>query len=281
MEKNKLPTREQLKTYFEKDKYPTQNQFSDLIDSLRHKEDILTNKEAITIANSLESIDNTFIAYSGSNIGDEKFPLVISSLDEEDQVVTIINTGSIPRRQYFLGNAPYTIKARGFFSKISEKYEYYHLYYQIDPTYSISRLFGNNLPVIPDNFEFGTLAGKQFYCQIRKTRMEKQVNIINTKIRFINNTDASIHYRTEAGNWSDRYRDEDTVTDHYDEWDYFSIYYRGDLSKIERAIECRTYNEDNNDLLATGYLYPGQNNENVWGSQVFQIRNIRIECNYQ
>lgn len=42
MEKNKFPTREELKTYFETDKYPTQSQFSDLIDSYWHKEESIS-----------------------------------------------------------------------------------------------------------------------------------------------------------------------------------------------------------------------------------------------
>uniref|UniRef100_A0AAU6WM68 Uncharacterized protein n=1 Tax=Chryseobacterium endophyticum TaxID=1854762 RepID=A0AAU6WM68_9FLAO len=39
MENNKLPTRQELKTYFETDKYPTQSQFANLIDAYWHKED--------------------------------------------------------------------------------------------------------------------------------------------------------------------------------------------------------------------------------------------------
>ncbi|WP_394660312.1 hypothetical protein [uncultured Chryseobacterium sp.] len=39
MENNKLSTREELKTYFETDKHPTQGQFGELIDSYWHKQD--------------------------------------------------------------------------------------------------------------------------------------------------------------------------------------------------------------------------------------------------
>jgi hypothetical protein len=58
MDDNKLIPRDQLKTYFETGKYPTQNQFSDLIDSLKHKGDLLTKREIVIFANSMMAIDN-------------------------------------------------------------------------------------------------------------------------------------------------------------------------------------------------------------------------------
>lgn len=102
MNENKLITRDQLKTYFETGKYPTQNQFSDLIDSLRHKQDGLTKKETITLANTLNAIKSGFVAYVNYIPAEEYFPIVVRSGDEEDQIIDVsVNNGDIIR-QYFL-----------------------------------------------------------------------------------------------------------------------------------------------------------------------------------
>lgn len=51
MENNKLPTRRELKTYFETDKNPTQGQFADLIDSYWHKEDNIPKEKIAGLEN--------------------------------------------------------------------------------------------------------------------------------------------------------------------------------------------------------------------------------------
>ncbi|WP_336691057.1 MULTISPECIES: hypothetical protein [unclassified Chryseobacterium] len=284
MEENKITPREVLKSYFEKGDYPTQDQFAELIDSLKHKEDIPTNKETVVFANSLASMDNGYVIYyiNLNNGGQElKFPLVISQDGFEDQVIEIGNTYGNEKRQYFLDNGPYTIKAKKFPKEGLNNYEYYRLYYQIESNYGIYRFFGNNLPTIPEGFEFGTLTDKRFLVQIYKDNLGQQLNIVNTNIKFINNTDLSIQYRPESGYWGHRFIDKDFVTDHYHLWDYLYFYYKADLTKVTQNIVCQVYNEDMGQLLMTGYLYAGQNNVNTWGGgSANMVRNIRIECNY-
>ncbi|WP_294286570.1 hypothetical protein [uncultured Chryseobacterium sp.] len=51
MENNKLPTRQELKTYFETDKYPTQSQFAGLIDAYWHKEDNIPKEKIAGLEN--------------------------------------------------------------------------------------------------------------------------------------------------------------------------------------------------------------------------------------
>ncbi|MDV7698745.1 hypothetical protein N6B72_17605 [Chryseobacterium soli] len=285
MEENKLATREKLKTYFEKGKYPTQSQFSDLVDSLRHKTDILTNDEMVALANNLASIENGFISYNLSgNIKDQEFPIVISSKDREDQVITLGRRDNYPEeKRYFFGNRPYTIQAKEFSAEGLEENEYYVMSSYIPSQYPIARMFGNNLPAIPDGFKFGTLAGdaKNFQMQINKQEFGQKISVINTSIKLVNKTKESIQYRVSTINWSDDYTTEDMVTSHYDLWDDLSIFYRADLGNINQSIECRVYDEDNGNLLTTGYLYAGQNNQDVYtGGQVLKIRNVRIECDY-
>jgi len=280
MEENKPTSREELKSYFEAGDYPTQGQFGKLIDSLRHKEDVLTNKEAAILANSLAAIENGYIQYYATNVENQKFSFVINQQDEEDQLIEIGETNGITVKKYFYGNAPYTIKAKKFLGEGLKEYEYYFLQYQIDPNFYNYKLFGNNLPKIEEGFEFGTLKGKMFYFQLQKQNIGQRINIVNTRINFKNNTDISILYRTEAGNWNDSYKSKDSVTDHYDAWDYLTFRYSANLQGVERSIECKVYNADNEQLLQTGYLYSGQNNENAWGGQVSRVRNVRIECNY-
>ncbi|PZU04303.1 MAG: hypothetical protein DI622_20045 [Chryseobacterium sp.] len=281
MEKNRLTTRDKLKTYFETGKYPTQSQFSDLIDLLRLKDDILTNRELVTLANSLEAIENTFIYYYTSEVGDLKLPVVISSKDEEDQMITVEETVGGSERRYLYGSPPYTIRVKEFSEGKLNENEYYFLGYQLNSAYMITRLFGNNLQTIPDGFELGVLNEKKMPIQIFKQNFGKQINVVNTGIKFINNTEIPIRYRIESGNWSDGFKAEDTVTDHYDLWDYLSFYYEADLSGSSQSVNCEIYDVDNDRLLSTTSLLAGQSSSYWGGGQnLREIRNIRIECNY-
>ncbi|PJJ67449.1 hypothetical protein [Chryseobacterium geocarposphaerae] len=281
MEKNKLTTRDKLKTYFETGKYPTQSQFSDLIDLLRLKEDILTNRELVTLANSLEAIENTFIYYFASNVKGLKLPIVISSEDEEDQIITFEETLGDFERRYLFGSAPYTIRVKEFLGGKLNVNEYYNLEYQLDRTYTITRLFGNNLQTIPDGFELGVLSDKKMSVGIYTRDFGKQINIINTDVRFNNNTEIPIRYRIESQYWGDGFKAEDTVTDHYDLWDYLFFYYDADLSGSSQSVNCEIYDADNNKLLSTTSLLAGQSSNSWGGSQYLrEIRNIRIECSY-
>lgn len=275
----KITTREKLKTYFQSGDYPTQSEFVELIDSLKHKEDAPTDKELVIIANYLETIDNAYIQYYIDE--DLKFPIVISQQDEEESVIVLTNTHGNEIKHYLFGNPPYTIKAKAFPTEGLGINEYYFMYWQIDQNYQMQRLFGNNLPTIPDGFEFGIQEGKRFYLHVIKQSSGSQISIVNTKIRFINNTDVPIQYRAFSGNWGDVYRTENTVTNHYNLWDYLFFYYNADLREMDQSIECKVYDADNDQLIMTDYLYAGQNNENTsGGNMVSAIRNIRIECNY-
>ncbi|KAA0129366.1 hypothetical protein FY557_05560 [Chryseobacterium sp. SN22] len=51
MENNKLSTRQELKSYFETDKYPTQSQFAGLIDAYWHKEDNIPKEKIAGLEN--------------------------------------------------------------------------------------------------------------------------------------------------------------------------------------------------------------------------------------
>lgn len=280
MEENKPTSREELKSYFEAGDYPTQGQFGKLIDSLRHKGDVLTNKEAAILANSLATIENGYIQYFIVNVENQKFSLVVNQQDEENQQIEMGETKGNYVNQYFLGSAPYTIKAKEFPAEGLREYEYYLLQYQIDPAYNIQKLFGNNLPTIKEGFELGTLKGKILTFQLQKYDLGQRLNIVNTNIKFVNKTEIPIQYRAESNYWSDRYQSGDTVTDHYNVYDELYLYYKADLQGIDKTIECKIYNADNEQLLSSGYLYSGQNNENAWGGQVSRVRNVRIECNY-
>lgn len=282
MEKNKLTTREKLKTYFETGKYPTENQFSDLIESLRLKEDILTNKELVMLANSLEAIDNTFIYYYTNDIGNLKFSIAINSKDEEEQVITIEETFGGSERRYLLGSTPYTFKAKEISGGELKGTEYYNLGYQLNQTYTISRLFGNNLKTIPDGFELGILNNKRMPIQIFKQNFGEEINVVNTNIKFVNNTEIPIQYRVESINWCDVFKAKDTITDHYNLWDYLSFYYDADLSGSSQSINCEIYDTDSDKLLSTTSLLAGMSSDSWGGSQFLrEIRNIRIECKYQ
>ncbi|MCQ4139118.1 hypothetical protein [Chryseobacterium sp. EO14] len=285
MEKNKLATREQLKKYFEKNKYPTQSQFAELIDAFKHREDIPTNKEAVIMINGLTSYNNGFLSYNEKSLADGKYSLIIKSKNEEDQIITISgnSNGTYDERiQYFFGSAPYLISINKIELEDLKENEYYYFYYQISQNILVQKLFGNNLPKVSDGFELGTLEGRRFSFQLQKQNFGQKINIVKTNIKFVNKTNISIQYRLDSGFWSSIYTDKDIITDHYDLWDYLSPYYKANLIGVEQSIECRLYNDDTNELLITGYLYQGQDNNGNWGGgSVYGIRNIRIECSYQ
>ncbi|MDW9382815.1 hypothetical protein [Chryseobacterium sp. JV558] len=282
MEENKLIPRNQLKTYFETGKHPTQNQFSDLIDSLRHKEDVQTKREMVIFLNQMAYIDNTFIYYYLNNVGDLEIQIVVTSSDEEDQIITMRDSTKVGTiRQFLLGSAPYTItieKTKG--GGDLKGTEYYSLGYQLSPSYYIRRLFGNNLPAIPDGYEFGDLQNNNIPIDIHKEDIQQKVSVVNTNIKFINKTEIPIQYRAYSQYWGDKYKTEDSVTDHYDVWDFLYLYYNADLREINQSIQCNVYDADLDTLLTTGVLNAGQSQETWWGGQVEKVRNIRIECNY-
>lgn len=280
MKENKPTLRDQLKTYFEKGKYPTQSQFADLIDSLRLREDVYSKRELAILANSLTSIDKIFVNFLLNSIGNLKFSIVVSTNDEPDQVISSADFKSLLDKQYFIGNAPYTIKVKEILEGDLGETEYYGLTYQLNQTYSINRLFGNNLKTLPVGFDFGELDSIGLPIQLSKGDYGKKINILNTGVKFVNKTEVPIRYRIEAPGWSSRYIAEDTITDHYDFGDYFSLYYNADLTKINQSIKCEVYNADNNTLLTTGYLPAGKNQISLNGGQVVKVRNIRIECSY-
>lgn len=280
MEKNELTPRKELKTYFETGKHPTQGQFSELIDSLRHRQDALTNKEMVILANSLALIDNGSIYYSTNSIGNLKFRIVISSQNEEDQVVTVRQTDNAVEKQFLLGSAPYTFKVKEIAEETLKETEYYLLRYELSQSYAILRMFGNGLNTIPEGFDLGSLEGKRLSVQIYKLDMGRKINVINTNIKFVNKTEVPIQYRLTANSWSDRFRAEDTVTDHYDIGDNLSFNYKADLTESNKSIQCDIFDEDKNSLLTTAHLYAGQNQDAWYGGDINGIRNVRIECSY-
>lgn len=279
MKNNEVTTREKLKTYFQLGDYPTQSEFAELIDSLRHKDDASSYKDIVNIANRLEALDSRYIQYSVSDVGDQKFPIVMSSQGAEDLVIELKNTTNGNGKLRIFGKTPFIFKTKKFPTEGLGKNEYYHFVSSIDSV-SVERMFGNNLPTIPDGLEFGEYNGIDFLCGINKYIVDQQINIINTSIKFVNKTEVAIQYKVQAPNWGNIYTTNDIVTDHYDIWDSLYLYYKADLKEINRNIECKVYNADNDQLLMTDSLLAGQ--EDIWGgNQVNAIRNIRIECDYQ
>ncbi len=282
MDDNKLAPRDQLKTYFETGKYPTQNQFSDLIDSLRHKGDIPTNKDAVIMANSLSWVfmNNACITYYAYNLQGKKYLFTASSAEEEDQLITVDDTPYNDKKSYLFGTGPYVIKAKELPTEGLRETEYYSVAFQMDDGFTVNRLFGNTLPKIPEGFVFGTLKGKRGNLSINKMDLGQKVNIVNTHIKIVNTTQAPVQYILQGGYWSSEYTDKDIVTDHYDVWDSLYLSLRADLQGTNRSIECNVYDEDRNKLLATAYLEAGQNNQGIGGGEIKETRNVRIECTY-
>lgn len=281
MEDNKFTPRDQLKTFFETGKHPTQNQFSELIDSLKHKGDTLTNKDAVIIANSLNWVfmNNACITYNAYNLQGKKLLFTISSADEEDQVITIYDVPYHDKKYYLSGDGPYVIKAKELPTEGLGGTEYYSMAMQMDD-YAVNRLFGNRLPEIPEGFVFGTLKGKRGSLYINKVDVGQTLNVVNTNIKFINKTQAPVQYMLQGNYWSSQYADKDIVTDHYDAWDSLYLYLKADLQGISQSIECKVYDADHNKLLTTAYFEAGQNNQSISGGEIKAIRNVRIECNY-
>jgi len=247
---------------------------------------VLSNKDAVILTNSLAAIDNGYVTYTTNANEDFNFQIIVNQKDSEGQVIQINNTYGNEKRQYFLGNPPYIVNGKEFPTASLSGSEYYRLYYKVNLNYGVCRLFGNNLPLISDGFEFGALENNWLYVQLLKQDIGQHIDIVNTNIKFINKTDVFIQYRTEAsmGHWADKYRAEDTLTDHYklsiSGGDYLYFWYKADLRKSDQPIECKIYDADNDVLLMTAYLNAQQDNQDVWGGSQNGARNIRIECDY-
>ena len=282
METNEITTREKLKTYFETGKYPTEGQFAELIDFFSLKDDIVSNKELVTLANNLAALDNGYILYNTSNIENEKFPIVVHSKEGEDQIFTIGKTENKEQKRYFQGSAPYTVRTKDFLVDQLEGHRYYYLNTQIDDGATMSRLFGNNLPPIPGDFEMGTVENKKISVRISNEDFDRKISNLHTHLTFVNKTEILIEYALYGNYWSNRYISKDMVTDHYDLGDFLACFYRADLTEVSKAIECRIYDADNDTLLMKASLIPGQKNINVSaGGALAGIRNARIECQYE
>ncbi len=282
MEKNEITTKERLKTYFETGKYPTESQFAELIDFLSIQDDVLSNKEMVNLANNLAALDNGYILYNTTSIENEKFPIVVRSKEGEDQIFTISKTENKEQKRYFQGSAPYTVSTKEFMVEKLEGNRYYSLYTQIDDGHTTNRLFGNNLPPVPEDFKLGTVENKKISIRITSEDFDRKINNIHTRITFVNKTDILIEYALYANYWTNTYISEDIVTDHYDLGDFLACFYRADLREISKSIICRIFDADNDTLLMEASLLPGQKNANVSaGGVLYGVRNARIECDYE
>lgn len=280
MEKNKLTSREELKAHFAKGESLDQSDFLELIDSFRYKEETLTHKEAVILANTLRLMDNGYIQYYGRNIGDKKFQLIIVAKDEEEQVITLREYRTEEKR-YLFGSAPYNIKVKNFPTNGLDENEYYSVILVADNNILIYKLFGNNLPVIPDGLDFGLVQGKILQFRISKQKFAQRVNIVNTNIKFVNKTTAPVSYAVSGLFWGHGYTNTDIVTDHYDLSDSLGVWYTADLRGINKNIQCKIFDADKGILLLTAYLNAGENNQEISGGGQFSgIRNVRIECDY-
>lgn len=280
MEKNKLTSREELKAHFAKGESLDQSDFLELIDSFRYKEETLTHKEAVILANTLRLMDNGYIQYYGNNIGEKKFQIIIAAKGEEEQVITLREYRTEEKR-YLFGSAPYNIKVKNFPPNGLDENEYYSFILVADNSTVMHKLFGNNLPVIPDGFDFGLVQGKILQFRLGKQKFAQRVNIVNTNIKFVNKTTAPVSYGVSGLFWSHGHTNTDIITDHYDLSDSLGVWYKADLRGINKNIECKIFDVDKGVLLMTAYLNAGENNQEISGGGQFSgIRNIRIECDY-
>lgn len=280
-----------LKTFFETGDIPSQNQFVDLIDSFKHQNDtntlLLTDREIVSIANRIATIDNGFVEYYFDNMSKSLIKLNVAQENQENQEIEIrcdlIDNGDV-KKQYFVGKGPYAVAIKEFESEKLQANEYYYLYYETSLYDSIDRLIGHKLPTAFNGFEFGKLDGRSFHFYISKQNFGKEINVLHTNIKFINKTGISIEYKCQSTNWRDIYRKENSVTAHYNQWDYLYFSYNADMTKEDRTVECSVYDTDTNELLIIDYLEPGVNyrhfgnSSDSAGNRADKARNITIEC---
>jgi hypothetical protein len=277
-----------LKTFFEKGDIPSQNQFEDLIDSFKHQNDtdtlVLTDQEIMSIANRLTSIDNASVEYEFDNMADNSLiKLDIAQENAENQEIEIrcnVYNSGIQQRQYFLGNEPFTVTIKEFKSEKLQANEYYSLDVTSRNNNKLLRLIGDKLPTTTlEGLEFGVIDSKSFLFTISKINLGKELNIVHTNIEFINKTDVLIEYKCQSAFWTDVYRTEDSVTSHYDEWDYLIFNYNADMTKADYTIACKVYDRETKKLLVANYFLPGGNYRNFSnGVNATKVRNVIIEC---
>lgn len=277
-----------LKTFFEKGDIPSQNQFEDLIDSFKHQNDIdtlvLTDQEIMSIANRLASIDNASVEYEFENMADNSLiKLDIAQEKAENQEIeircNIYNSGT-QQRQYFLGDEPFTVTIKEFKSEELHDNEYYYLDVTSRNNNKLLKLIGNKLPTTTlEGFELGVIDIRSFHFAISKINLGKELTIVHTNIEFINKTEVPIEYKCQSTFWTDVYRTENSVTAHYEEWDYLIFNYNADMTKEDYTIACKVYDSDTKKLLVTNYFLSGGNYKNFSnGVNATKVRNVIIEC---
>jgi hypothetical protein len=278
-----------LKTFFETGDIPSQNQFADLIDSLKHQNDtavlVLTDQVIVSFANRLETIENPSVQYSLVNMGDSLIKLDIAQENGENQTIEIrsnIYEMYFSGKQYLLGGGPFTVTIKELKSEELRTNEYYHLNLG-GQNGSMQRLIGNRLPTTLKDFKFDTIKGRgfTFFFSISKQNFGRELGIVHTNIEFVNKTDVPIEYRCYSYYWSDLYTTKDTITSHYDEWDYLSFECNADMTKEDYTIEFNVYDRDTKELLSSNYLNPGENYKGIGMGGVNGVRNVMIECTKQ
>jgi hypothetical protein len=277
-----------LKTFFETGDIPSQNQFADLIDSLKHQNDsdplVITDDEIVSIANRLAAIENSSVEYGLSNMGDLLIKLDIAQENGESQEIKIesnIYEPNTSKKQYLLGKGPFTVTIKELKSAELRPNEYYFISLG-GLSDRFQGLLGNKLPATLKDFQY-TIEGRGLtvYFSISKYNAGKELGIVHTNIEFINKTDVPIEYKCHGTFWSDVYRTENTVTAHYDEWDYISFTCNADMTKVDYTIAFNVYDSDTKELVSTSYLAPGENYKNAGMGGVNGVRNVLIECTKQ
>ncbi len=242
----------------------------------------LTEQEAAIISNLMETLDNGYIEYDCNGIQGHEFNLAVEQQDYEGQVIKIAGEDTYGRKQYFIGNAPYTIKVEDFPKEGLEANEYFFISYSLEGYNTIEKLFGNTLPYLDKGYLLGTVNGDRFGFRAEKQNLGTQVNVVNTDVSFINHTNEDILYRLSSAYWSIWYQNDASFkTEHFDKWDYLLATYRINLADSDKSVVIEIYNADTDELLKTATANKGGAYDGLWGGQVNAVRNIRIEANYQ
>ncbi len=298
-----IESKESLKAFFAANKAPTQENFWKLIDAFVHRDEQevidpekliqgLSEETILALANRIESSRKPMIRYRLIDIDQAEFEMSILSLDDSEQLLTA--TGSTPfeteddqshQKLYLLNQPPYQLKLNSIPADHLLTNEYLLLTIDFGKDRGkYSRLLGHDLPY-PKSEAIGAFDLKNgAMLQLRKLQTDSSIGTKTLNVQFLNNTSTSIRYALSSDHIGHLFQKEDCAFMVYDIDDMLYFNYNADMTNETKKIECKLFNANTEELLATAFLNPTKHNQMIWGGGAISAdanSDFRIECEYQ
>ncbi len=287
-------SREKLKTFFETNKKPGQEDFEKLIDAFVHKDEYekvnpealiagLSEKTILDLANRIEYSEYPIIRSNVSGMAEDFIDIAFTWADKSEQVLKLTGSSRFSREFRLLSKGLYTLTVKEAAVQTLKENEYISFSISLGPGQEFLRLVGHNLSDLSGQKIEVNEIYEDMEISVEKETFSQSIEEDQGNIRFFNNTSANISYKTTSSEHMSLFRKEDSTFTFYNLSDQVSFRYKADLTNETKKIECKLFNEETGELLSTAFLNPAVNHLNLWGgtAKVDSGKSFRIECDYQ